>query len=150
VEACVRSNTIARTACLFAGLALVLAACAPTEPGASGPVFDVTIRDFRVRPSNPTAPAGTVTLSVSNIGPTTHEFVVVRTDLPDGELPIGADGLSVDEDRLDDVDEIEGVEDGSTEQVTVRLDPGRYVFFCNFEGHYLAGMHAAVRVVGDA
>jgi uncharacterized cupredoxin-like copper-binding protein len=146
----VRWNTIARTACLFASAALVLAACGPTEPGASGPVFDVTIRDFRVRPSSPTAPAGMVTLSVSNIGPTTHEFVVVRTDFPDGELPIGADGLSVDEDRLDDVDEIEGVEDGSTEQVTVQLEPGRYVFFCNFEGHYLAGMHAAVRVVGDA
>ena len=144
-----RWNTIARIACLFGGLALVLAACGPAEP-ASGPVFDVTIRDFKVRPSNPTVPAGTVTLSVSNIGPTTHEFVVVRTDLPDGELPIGADGLSVDEDRLDDVDEIEGVEDGSTEQMTVRLEPGRYVFFCNFEGHYLAGMHARVRVTGDA
>ena len=143
-------NTIARTACLVAGLALVPAACSPAGPASSGPVFDVTIRDFKVRPSSPTAPAGVVTLSVSNIGPTTHEFVVVRTDLPDGELPIGADGLSVDEDRLDDVDEIEGVEDGSTEQVTVRLDPGRYVFFCNFEGHYLAGMHATVRVVGDA
>jgi uncharacterized cupredoxin-like copper-binding protein len=144
----VRSNTIARIACLFGGLALVLAACGPAEP-VSGSVFDVTIKDFKVRPSSPTAPAGMVTLSVSNIGPTTHEFVVVRTDLLDGDLPIGADGLSVDEDRLDDVDEIEGVEDGSTEQVTVRLDPGRYVFFCNFEGHYLAGMHAAVRVVGD-
>ena len=145
-----RWNTIARTACLFAGVALVLAACGPAEPASSGPVFDVTIRDFKVRPSSPTAPAGVVTLSVSNIGPTTHEFVVVRTDLPDDELPIGSDGLSVDEDRLDDVEEIEGIEDGSTEQVTVRLEPGRYVFFCNFEGHYLAGMHAAVRVVGDA
>lgn len=145
-----RSNTIARIACLFAGVALVPAACSPAEPGASGSVFDVTIKDFKVRPSSPTAPAGKVTLSVSNIGPTTHEFVVVRTDLPDGELPIGADGLSVDEDPLDDVDEIEGIEDGTTEQVTVQLKPGRYVFFCNFEGHYLAGMHAAVRVVGDA
>ena len=145
-----RSNAIARITCLFAGLALVPAACSPAEPGASDSIFDVTIKDFKVRPSSPTAPAGMVTLSVSNIGPTTHEFVVVRTHLPDGELPIGADGLSVDEDRLDDVDEIEGVEDGSTEKVTVRLDPGRYVFFCNFEGHYLAGMHAAVRVVGGA
>jgi uncharacterized cupredoxin-like copper-binding protein len=150
VETRVRWNTIARNACLCAGVTLVLAACGPAEPAASGPVFDVTIRDFKVRPSGPMAQAGVVTLSVSNIGPTTHEFVVVRTDLPDGELPIGADGLSVDEDRLDDVDEIEAVEDGSTEQVTARMGPGRYVFFCNFEGHYLAGMHAAVRVVGDA
>jgi uncharacterized cupredoxin-like copper-binding protein len=150
VETRVRWNTIARTACLVAGVALVLASCGPTELRTSGSVFDVTIRDFKVRPSRPTVSAGMVTLNVSNIGPTTHEFVVVRTDFPDDGLPIGADGLSVDEDRLDDVDEIEGVEDGSTEQVTVRLDPGRYVFFCNFEGHYLAGMHAAVRVVGDA
>ena len=144
-----RSTTIARIAYVCAGVALVLAACGPTAPGASGSVFDVTIKDFKVRPSSPAAPAGMVTLSVSNLGPTTHEFVVVRTNLPDGELPIGADGLSVDEDRLDDVDEIEGIEDGTSEQVTVRLEPGRYVFFCNFEGHYLAGMHAAVRVVGD-
>jgi uncharacterized cupredoxin-like copper-binding protein len=128
----------------------VLGACGPTEPGASGPVFDVTIKDFKVRPSSPTAPAGTVRLRVSNIGPTTHEFVVVRTDLPDDELPIGADGLNVDEDRLDDVDEIEGIEDGTTEQATVQLEPGRYVFFCNLEGHFLAGMHAAVRVIGGA
>jgi uncharacterized cupredoxin-like copper-binding protein len=146
----VGSNTIARIACLYAGMALVLAACGSAEPALSGPVFDVTIKDFKVRPSSPTAPAGTVTLSVSNIGPTTHEFVVVRTDLPEGDLPIDGDGLSVDEDRIDDVDEIHGIEDGTTEQVTVRLEPGRYVFFCNFEGHYLAGMHAAVRVIGDA
>ena len=37
-----------------------------------------------------------------------------------------------------------------TKQVTVQLEPGRYVFFCNFEGHYLAGMHAPVRVIDDA
>jgi uncharacterized cupredoxin-like copper-binding protein len=143
------SNTIARIACLCASVALVLAACASAEPAVSGPVFDITIKDFKVLPSNQTAPAGTVTLSVSNIGPTTHEFVVVRTDLPDDDLPIGASGLSVDEDRLEDVDEIEGIEDGTTEQVTVQLEPGRYVFFCNFEGHYLAGMHAPVRVIDD-
>ena len=104
-----RSNTISRTACVCAGVALVLASCGPTEPGASGSVFDVTIKDFKVIPSSQTAPAGTVTLSVSNIGPTTHEFVVVRTNLPADDLPIGASGLRVDEDRLEDVDEIEGM-----------------------------------------
>jgi uncharacterized cupredoxin-like copper-binding protein len=87
---------------------------------------------------------------VSNTGPTTHEFVIVRTDLPDDGLPIGVDGLSVDEDGLEPVDEIEGIEDGTSGQVDVMLEPGRYVFFCNFEGHYLAGMHAAVEVTDDA
>ena len=145
-----RSSAIARHACACAGVALVLVACSPSTSGTSGPVFDVKIKDFKVLPSSDSAPAGRVTLNVSNSGPTTHEFVVVRTQLSDDDLPIGIDGLSVDEDGLEPVDEIEGIEDGTSGQVTVRLEPGRYVFFCNFEGHYLAGMHAAVEVTDDA
>jgi uncharacterized cupredoxin-like copper-binding protein len=142
----VRSSAIARHACVYASLALVLVACSPSSTGSSGRVFDVTIKDFKVLPSSASAPGGLVTIDVWNSGPTTHEFVIVRTDLPDDQLPIGADGLSVDEDGLEPVDEIEGIEDGTSGQVTVRLQPGNYVFFCNFEGHYLAGMHADVEV----
>jgi uncharacterized cupredoxin-like copper-binding protein len=145
-----RSSAITRHAYVYAGLALVLVACSPPAPSPSGPVFNVRIKDFKVLPSSDSAPAGLVTLNVSNSGPTTHEFVIVRTDLPDDGLPIGADGLRVDEDGLEPVDEIEGIEDGTSGQVTVRLEPGRYVFFCNFEGHYLAGMNAAVEVMVDA
>ena len=144
------SSAIVRHAWAYVGVGLVLAACSPPTTGPSGPVFDVKIRDFKVLPSSDSAPAGLVTLDVTNTGPTTHEFVVVRTDLPDGDLPIGVDGLSVDEDGLEPVDEIEGIEDGTSGQVTVRLEPGRYVFFCNFEGHYLAGMNAGVEVTDDA
>jgi uncharacterized cupredoxin-like copper-binding protein len=143
------SSAIARTACAAVGVALVLVACSHPTAGPSGPVFDVELEDFKVLPSGDSAPAGLVTIDVSNTGPTTHEFVVVRTDLPPDDLPIGTDGLSVDEDGLEPVDEIEGIEDGTTGQLTVRLEPGRYVFFCNFEGHYLAGMNAGVQVAGD-
>ena len=144
------SSAIVRKASAAVGVALVLVACSHPTTGPPGPVFDVELEDFKVLPSSGSAPAGPVTIHVSNTGPTTHEFVVVRTDLPPDELPIGADGLSVDDDDLEEIDEIEGIEDGTTGQVTVRLEPGRYVFFCNFEGHYLAGMHAGVQVAGDA
>lgn len=146
------SSAMARFACACAGVALLLVACSSSTPsttGPSGPVFDVELKDFKVVPSSGSAPAGLLTIDVSNTGPTTHEFVVVRTDLPPDDLPIGADGLSVDEDGLEPVDEIEGIEDGTSGQVTVRLEPGRYVFFCNFEGHYLAGMNAGLQVAGD-
>jgi uncharacterized cupredoxin-like copper-binding protein len=145
-----RSSAIVRHACVYASVLLVLAACSPTTTDPSGQVFDVRIKDFKVLTSSDSAPAGLVTLNVANTGPTTHEFVIVRTDLPDDGLPIGTDGLSVDEDGLEPVDEIDGIEDGTSGQVTVRLEPGRYVFFCNFQGHYLAGMHAAVEVTADA
>ena len=144
------SSAIVRQACAAVGVALVLVACSPSTRGPSGPVFDVRIKDFKILPSSDSAPSGLVTLNVSNAGPTTHEFVVVRTELPDDDLPIGVDGLSVDEDGLEPVDEIEGIEDGTSGQVTVRLEPGRYVFFCNFEGHYLAGMNAEIEVANDA
>jgi uncharacterized cupredoxin-like copper-binding protein len=144
------SSGLVRLACACAGVALTLVACSPTPTGPAGPVFDVGIRDFKILPSSDAAPAGVVTLDVSNTGPSTHEFVVVRTDLPADDLPIGVDGLSVDEDGLEPVDEIRGIEDGTSAQVTVGLEPGRYVFFCNFEGHYLAGMRAEIEVTDDA
>jgi len=144
------SSAIARHACAYAGMALVLVACSPSTTGPSGAVFEVRIKDFTILPSSDSASAGLMTLNVSNTGPTTHEFVVVRTDLPDDDLPIGVDGLSVDEDGLEPVDEIEGIEDGTSGRATVRLEPGRYVFFCNFEGHYLAGMNAGIEVTEDA
>ena len=145
-----RSSVIAKLARLCAGVALVLVACLPADGGPTGQVLDIRIKDFKIFPSSATAPGGLVTLNVSNEGPTTHEFVIVRTDLAHGGLPIGTDGLRVDEDGLEPVDEIEGIEDGTSGQATVRLEPGNYVFFCNFEGHYLAGMHAHVEVTEHA
>ena len=35
---------------------------------------------------------------------------------------------------------------GSERELRVHLAPGRYVFFCNMEGHYLGGMHTTVTV----
>jgi hypothetical protein len=61
-------------------------------------------------------------------------------------LPIGGDGLSVDEDSVDVVDELEEVLDGDRDSLTVSLEPGTYVLFCNLEGHYLAGMYATIEV----
>ena len=52
----------------------------------------------------------------------------------------------MDEDVLTGVGEINQVDYGSTETVHLSLPPGRYVFFCNLDGHYLGGMHGALVV----
>ena len=80
----------------------------------------------------------------------TYEFVIVRTDFPSDQLPIGADGLSVNEDQLRPAGEIGEVESGTTQTLALHLAPGRYVFFCNLEGHYLGGMHGVLEVQGYA
>jgi uncharacterized cupredoxin-like copper-binding protein len=118
-----------------------------TEP--RGPGLDVLVKDFKIEPSRTTIENGLVTLRVHNDGPATHEFVVIRSELPADELPIAADGLSVDEDRVAPVGELTEVPTDASASLTVPLAPGRYVLFCNLEGHYLTGMHASIEVVDD-
>jgi uncharacterized cupredoxin-like copper-binding protein len=137
-------------ALLTAGAVLLpLFGCTGHPPASSGPVLDVKVKDFKIEPSLPSTVAGSVRLRVRNAGPSTHEFVVVRSALPADQLPIAADGLSVDEDRVAPIGELDEVEAGATDALTLALTPGRYVLFCNLEGHYLIGMSASIEVTDD-
>ncbi len=133
-----------------AGLAL-LVVIAPACSGPSAPrgrVVDVTLRDFHVAVSAQAGEAGTFSFSVHSRGPTTHEFLVARTDLPASSLPLGADGIRVAEDApsVHVAGEEEAIDLGDTTTLTLHLAPGHYVLFCNMEGHYLAGMRASFTV----
>jgi uncharacterized cupredoxin-like copper-binding protein len=129
---------------------LIAAALVPScSGGTSGPIdaqVVVTITDFKIAPAGLSADPGDVRISVHNASPVTHEFVVVRSDLPADRLPLGSDGLSVDEEQVDVVDELGEIATRDTADLTLDLAPGRYVFFCNLEGHYLGGMHATLEV----
>jgi len=125
---------------------MLLVAC--TEQGPQGTPVDVTLKDFHIETAEQTVAAGNVVFQVRNDAPMTHEFVVVRTDLPDDQLPIGSDGLSVNEEWLSAMGELDDVPASESRSLTLDLAPGRYVFFCNLEGHYLGGMHAVLEVTG--
>ena len=134
-----------------AALALVLgSACTGAAPPRAGASVVIHEHDFRIDASTATVAAGTVAIQVHNDSPATHEFVVVRTDDPDDRLPIAADGISVDEDVLTSVGELSDVPAGADETLSLSLQPGRYVFFCNMEGHYMGGMHGVLEVTPDA
>jgi uncharacterized cupredoxin-like copper-binding protein len=63
-------------------------------------------------------------------------------------LPLGTDGLTVDEDSslLRPAGEIAQIDIGHSETLVLRLPPGTYVLACNMEGHYLGGMHLSLIV----
>jgi uncharacterized cupredoxin-like copper-binding protein len=131
----------------WATMAVVaLASCTAHPQAPAGPVIAVTLRDFSIHASTATVQAGHVLFDVENQGPASHEFIVVRTNLPAGRLPISSDGLTVNEDALDGVGQISHILIGDTETLDLNLVPGRYVFFCNVEGHYLGGMHGTIVV----
>ena len=139
-----------RLAAVAAVPLLLLSACSARQPPASGPIVNITLRDFEIESSTPVVGQSDIVFRVLNRAPATHEFVVVRSDVPPDQLPIASDGLSVDEDRLRPVGEIGEIDTGTTEALAIHLAPGRYVFFCNLEGHYLGGMYGVVEVSGDA
>jgi uncharacterized cupredoxin-like copper-binding protein len=56
----------------------------------------------------------------------------------------------VNEDELTSVGELSEVGSGTVDTLAIALTPGRYVFFCNMEGHYMGGMHGVVEVSADA
>ncbi|MGH3340704.1 MAG: sulfocyanin-like copper-binding protein, partial [Propionibacteriaceae bacterium] len=118
------------------------------QPSPPGTVVEVLLDDFHVHRTTARVPAGMVRFQLSNNGPSTHEFIVVGTDRASDQLPLQRDGLTVDEEGqgVDHVDEAEGLDIADRRTLTLSLAPGHYVLFCNMEGHYLGGMHAAFTV----
>ena len=118
------------------------------EPTPRGAPMNVLLEDFKVREDAAVVPAGTVRFRIFNQGPTTHELSVIRTDRAPDKLPLQRDGLTVNEDApgLDHLDEAEGLDIGDRRTLVLHLPAGNYVLYCNMEGHYLGGMHAAFTV----
>jgi uncharacterized cupredoxin-like copper-binding protein len=127
-----------------------------TSPTAtSGAAVDVILSEWLLEPDPVSVSAGKVTFTANNEGEKVHEFVIFKTDLAPDALPTTADG-KVDEEGagLEAVDEIEDIAAGTSADLTVDLQPGKYVLICNVvaevegktELHYKEGMHAAFTV----
>jgi uncharacterized cupredoxin-like copper-binding protein len=128
------------------GLIAVGVGWSRTEVGTRTPtLIRVTERDFQIK-APASIPSGRVRLRIRNLGPDTHELIVAR--LRGRQLPLRADGLTVDEEALEPLHPVvvEGMERGKGTEVSVDLPPGRYELFCNMAGHYLSGMHRTLVV----
>lgn len=141
------SKTFAR-ACALALGALLVSGC--SSSGSSAPEVGSTItvheKDFHISLSPNSVPAGSIELVDHNLGPDTHELIVVRAN--GKPLPLRPDGITMNEAALQPrtVGSIDGTAPGSVHTLVLHLRPGRYVLFCNMLGHYLGGMHAELIV----
>ena len=103
-----------------------------------------TEKDFSIDLATSSAPAGSVTFNISNEGPSAHEFVIIKTDDAPDALPVKDN--TVEEDKVDVVDEAEDIAPSTTATLTTDLEAGSYVIICNIPTHYGLGMHAAFTV----
>jgi uncharacterized cupredoxin-like copper-binding protein len=115
-----------------------------------GTAIAATEKEWQISLSSTTIKAGAITFTIANNGDKEHEFVVRKTDLQSDALPKNAAG-EVSEDATEltavgDPSEVAEIKSGSTDRtLTVTLQPGHYVVFCNLHVedllHYQKGMH---------
>ena len=120
----------------------------PSTSGSDETTVDVAEKDFSLSVSPGSVSTHKVTFNISNEGPTTHEFVVFKTNLDPGALPLVSDGTAVNEDGagVKHIDEREDIANGATATLSLTLDPGKYVLVCNLPTHYKLGMRAGFTV----
>jgi hypothetical protein len=103
----------------------------------SKPLVAVQVDEFSVFPGTQGAPAGKVRFVVTNIGKKEHEFVVLKTNKPAGNLLKGKEA-----NETGAVGEIDGVPPGQARTLNLTLKRGHYALICNLPGHYMTGQFA--------
>ena len=94
-----------------------------------------------------TVPAGEVTFDVINDSQSMiHEMVVSPVADPSVPLPYVADEEKVDEDAAGHLGEVAELDPGKSGALTVTLQPGSYILYCNIPGHYTLGMWSLLTV----
>ncbi len=114
----------------------------PTSEDISG-----YVKEWEVEVDASTAKAGEVTFTVENQGTIGHEFLVVKTDIAPGAIPVDGDHFPEDASGIEVIDEIGEFDEGTVEQLVVTLEPGAYQLVCNLPDHYGNGMHTAFEVI---
>lgn len=132
---------------VLALLTLVLSACSSSAaaPSASATTVTVMMSDKEITLSTAEVPAGLVTFMVMNRGTIVHSLVVIRTDVPNDQMPLDPADLS----KVKETGSIAATGQmvaGSGKQIQRQLTPGKYVLVCNEPAHYAVGMHTGLVV----
>lgn len=97
--------------------------------------------------SQSTVPAGPTEFVVTNAAAQSgHEAVVIRLDHKGETLQVDPATNRVDEKKLTSLGEVSKLKPGQSGTLKVNLTPGDYMVFCNYKGHYTAGMWAPLTV----
>lgn len=146
-------NRIVVVSALLA-LAVGASACSSDRNEAGGAygqsAIDIpgSLDEWSVSVDTTSAIAGDVAFTITNRGTIGHEFLIVKTDIAPGEIPVVGDHFPEDADGIEVIDEIGEYAAGTTETLEVTLVPGSYQLVCNLPDHYANGMFTGFEVVG--
>lgn len=92
-------------------------------------------------------PAGEITFRVVNGSQEFyHSLVISPVKDPSKELPYLIDKMMVDEEAAGRTARVKELKPHDSGSVTVEMQPGSYILYCNIAGHYMMGMWTIVTV----
>jgi uncharacterized cupredoxin-like copper-binding protein len=110
----------------------------------SGTTVKASEVEWGIKTSRKASHAGKVIFAVRNAGKLSHQFIVLRTNLPANKLPLHATTVN-----LTKAGKVLGkisVAPGKNGHLSLTLKNGHYVLLCNLPAHYQAGQHTAFQV----
>jgi uncharacterized cupredoxin-like copper-binding protein len=103
--------------------------------------------EFHIKLSAANGKAGKITFTVENAGHLAHQFLVLKSNLAAGKLPLKGTTVNVAKaGKLVGGISGAGLKAGASKMITLSLPAGRYVLFCNLPAHYTSGQYAAFTV----
>lgn len=112
------------------------------EDGVAATTVKATEVEWSIKASPARAKPGKVTFVVRNAGKLAHEFVVLKTNIAPGKLPVKS-GKAAEPGRVGKIPEFKP---GATKRITLTLKAGKHVLICNIRAHYKAGQFGAFSV----
>ena len=108
---------------------------------------DMSMAMLGITASMTEIPAGVVTFEATNDSKgMIHEMVLAPIADTTTPMPYDADNEKVDEDAAGHIGEVAELDPGASGALTVTLEPGSYILYCNIPGHYVLGMWTVVTV----
>jgi uncharacterized cupredoxin-like copper-binding protein len=118
---------------------------AASNPTSNEPTaVSTSLGEYFIKLDKSSLPEGKVRFNVSNVGKIKHEFVVLKTNIAPGKLPLK--GGDANEEIAESPGEVPGIASGKKKSLDVILKPGKYVLLCNLPGHYKAGQYTGITV----
>ena len=146
--------TAAATAAPLAPAATAAPTAAPSAQPTAAPTVaakaqftsvGVTLLDTSIKLDKTSIPFGTVTLNIKNSGSVLHQLVILRTDIPQNQIPASTTQPgTMQEPGL--VMQSQTIAVGASSTLTLTLGAGNYVLMCNQPAHYLIGMHTGFAI----
>lgn len=92
-------------------------------------------------------PRGAVKFNVTNLASTlVHEIILVEVNDENELLAYDVAKNMVDEETIQTLAQVAEIAPSKSASFTLELKPGKYLLYCNYAGHYMAGMWTVIEV----